>query len=45
LIRRVNVEPKLFGYLAITIVSQPALTGWLLLSIALADLPQRRRRQ
>jgi ubiquinone biosynthesis protein len=48
LIMRIDVEPKLFGYPALAIVLfsiAAAAAGWLLVSIALSDLPQRRRRR
>jgi predicted unusual protein kinase regulating ubiquinone biosynthesis (AarF/ABC1/UbiB family) len=48
LIMRVDARPKLFGYPAIAIVLfsiAAAAAGWLLVSIALSDLPQTRRRR
>jgi ubiquinone biosynthesis protein len=48
LIMRVNARPRLFGYPAIAIVLfslAAAAAGWLLVSIALSDLPQHRRRR
>jgi predicted unusual protein kinase regulating ubiquinone biosynthesis (AarF/ABC1/UbiB family) len=48
LIMRVDAKPKLFGYPAVAIVlfSLAAAAGaWLLVSIALSDLPQQRRRR
>jgi predicted unusual protein kinase regulating ubiquinone biosynthesis (AarF/ABC1/UbiB family) len=47
LIMRIDVEPKLFGYPALAIVLfsiAAAAAGWLLVSIAMSDLPQRRGR-
>jgi ubiquinone biosynthesis protein len=47
LIMRIDARPKLFGYPAIAIILfgiAAAAAGWLLVSIALSDLPQRRRR-
>jgi ubiquinone biosynthesis protein len=46
LIMRIDVSPKLFGYPALAIVlfaMAAAAAGWLLVSIALSDLPQHRR--
>jgi predicted unusual protein kinase regulating ubiquinone biosynthesis (AarF/ABC1/UbiB family) len=48
LIMRVNARPRLFGYPAIAIVLftlAAAAAGWLLVSIAISDLPQHRRRR
>jgi predicted unusual protein kinase regulating ubiquinone biosynthesis (AarF/ABC1/UbiB family) len=48
LIMRVDAKPKLFGYPAVAIVLfgiAAAAAGWLLVSIALSDLPQHRRRR
>jgi hypothetical protein len=48
LIMRVNARPRLFGYPAIAIVLfglAVAAAGWLLVSVALSDLPQHRRRR
>jgi predicted unusual protein kinase regulating ubiquinone biosynthesis (AarF/ABC1/UbiB family) len=47
LIMRVDAHPKLFGYPALAIVLfvlAAAAAAWLLISIALSDLPQQRRR-
>jgi predicted unusual protein kinase regulating ubiquinone biosynthesis (AarF/ABC1/UbiB family) len=48
LIMRVNARPRLFGYPAIAIVLftlAAAAAAWLLVSIAISDLPQHRRRR
>jgi predicted unusual protein kinase regulating ubiquinone biosynthesis (AarF/ABC1/UbiB family) len=48
LIMRIDARPKLFGYPAIAIILfslAAAAAGWLLVSIALSDLPQHRRRR
>ncbi len=48
LIMRVNARPKLFGYPAVAIVLfglAAAAAAWLLISIAVSDLPQHRRRR
>jgi len=48
LIMPIDVTPKLFGYPAIAIVlfaMAAAAAGWLLVSIALSDLPQHRPRR
>jgi predicted unusual protein kinase regulating ubiquinone biosynthesis (AarF/ABC1/UbiB family) len=48
LIVRVDARPKIFGYPAVAIVLfgiAAAAAAWLLVSIAIADLPQRRRRR
>ena len=48
LIMRVNARPRLFGYPAIAIVLftlAAAAARWLLISIAISDLPQHRRRR
>ena len=45
---RVDARPKLFGYPAVAIVRfelAAAAAGSLLVSIALSDLPQHRRRR
>ncbi len=47
LIMRIDVRPKLFGYPALAIVLfalAAAAAAWLLISIAVSDLPQQRRR-
>ncbi|MDQ1384445.1 MAG: ubiquinone biosynthesis protein, partial [Actinomycetota bacterium] len=47
LMMRIDVRPKLFGYPALAIVLfvlAAAAAAWLLVSIALSDLPQHRRR-
>ncbi len=47
LIVRIDVRPKLFGYPALAIVLfalAAATAAWLLISIAVSDLPQQRRR-
>jgi len=47
LIMRIDVEPKLFGYPALAIVLfaiAATAAGWLLVGIAVSDLPQRRGR-
>lgn len=48
LIMRIDARPKLFGYPAIAIVLfslAATAAGWLLISIALSDLPQLRHRR
>jgi len=48
LIMRIDATPKLFGYPAVAIVLfglAATAAGWLLISIALSDLPQHRRRR
>lgn len=48
LIMRIDVEPKLFGYPALAIVLfalAATAAAWLLISIALSDLPQHHRRR
>ena len=48
LIMRIDVRPKLFGYPAIAIVlfaMAAAAAAWLLVGIALSDLPQHHRRR
>jgi predicted unusual protein kinase regulating ubiquinone biosynthesis (AarF/ABC1/UbiB family) len=48
LIMRIDARPKLFGYPAVAIVLftlAAAAAAWLLISIALSDLPQHRRRR
>jgi len=48
LILRIDVSPKLFGYPALAIVLfaiAATAAGWLLVNIALSDLPQHRRRR
>jgi ubiquinone biosynthesis protein len=47
LIMRIDVRPKLFGYPALAIILfalAAAAAAWLLISIAVSDLPQQRRR-
>ena len=48
LIMRIDARPKLFGYPALAIVLfalAAAAAAWLLVSIALSDLPQHHRRR
>jgi hypothetical protein len=48
LIMRIDARPKIFGYPAVAIILfgiAAAAAAWLLVSIAIADLPQRRRRR
>jgi hypothetical protein len=48
LIMRVDAHPKLFGYptVALVLFAMAAMAAaWLLVSIALSDLPQHRRRR
>ncbi len=48
LIMRIDARPEIFGYPAVAIVLfsiAAAAAGWLLVSIALSDLPQHRRRR
>ncbi len=48
LIMPINVRPKLFGYPAIALVLfllAATAAGWLIISIAVSDLPQSRRRR